>query len=291
MVEIKVALLKKKHSYQQLEYLKRYKSEDINLFPEALDFDEILSDVAWLPLPGVKIEPDDWNLFHTLWHEQKLPMVAKDSQQNLWDGLCIWKNPKLQDSEVYHPMFPQKIVDWSSLFPKMFEKINRLLPYEEIWKITLATNHQNVPIHVDPPRVEPGNPLFRQAVLNPWPNSLRIFLEDPNVQSHFYLTEWPQSLLKKGLIRDLDSVSEWGTFEEVPKGQRCYVDLPKNTNAFVFSNGRYLHGADYFGVSKILLLVWGKPEAARWKEKLKQILQEIESSDPRGSEHLRYRPI
>lgn len=258
-----------------LNFLKKYVDGERCLDDSVLEIDSDLTNICWLPIPHLKIVPDDWELFWKLWNDFKNPMSNKKDQSTIWDGLCIWKSPLLPDHEVYHSMFPLKITDWSHHFPKMFEKIFSSMPYEEIWKVTIATNLKRVPIHVDPPRVSFNTNLNRSGVIFPWPNTLRILLHDENVKPTFFLSKWPKNLIDKGLIKDQMDLTEWYSTKEPENHEKCYVQLPNNTNSFLFSNGEYMHGADFFGPTKVLLLVWGNPKRSAWKEKLRSILKEF----------------
>jgi hypothetical protein len=246
-----------------IEFLRRFQGEGGPVDDDILKVDPELTNICWLPILNTIIEPDNWELFWRLWAEQKTFMSHNGRDTALWESLCVWKSPALSEQEIIHGLYPQKVVDWSEVFPKMFKQIFNVMPYSEIWKITLGSNIRRVPAHVD----RPTHPKYE--VLNPWPNSLRVVLHDENRKPTFFLTRWPQELLDKGKIRDLTAFEEWGTTKNLNQEEKCFVQLPSNTNTFVFSNGEFLHGADYVDKLKVLLLVWGRPKPEAWKAKLR----------------------
>lgn len=254
------------------EFLKRYVDNDGCVAESMLDIDEQLTNICWLPIPNCRIEPDDWRLFWELWNKDKTYMDPSGKEKAVWESLCIWKSTEIKDEDAYHADYPLKIVDWSKHFPKMFEKIFSCMPYKEIWKVTLSSNIERVPLHVDPPvwGTKSGSPA-RHGTLNPWPNSLRIMLVDENTRPTFYLTPWPRHFMNKGKMKDF-GLFELGSRTEPHVDDRCYVDLGKNTNTFVFSNGEFMHGADYAGKTKIVMLIWGLPDAEKWKQRLREVL-------------------
>lgn len=256
-------------------FLKRYADSAGSICEDILDIDDGLTDICWLPISNSIIEPDNWQLFWQLWTEQKTSMSPDGEDSAIWESLCIWKSPTLPESDIIHSQYPQKVVDWSELFPKMFQQVFTVMPFSEIWKITLATNIKRVPAHVDRPQFSDEAKTSQFEILSPWPNSVRVLLHDTNTQPTFYLTPWPQKLLERGKIQDPRIISEWGFANDPRQNEKCYVQLPDNTNTFVFSNGAYLHGADYFGKSKLLLLIWGKPDSSAWKAKLRELIQKF----------------
>lgn len=249
-------------------FFKKYVDDDGAVNPDVLDLEVDLLGISWLPIPNTVIEPDDWELFWKLWKQEKIASSPQDYKSVAWDTLCIWKSPDLTEEDV-QKIYPQRIVDWEKHFPKMLAEIKALMPYEKIWKITLASNTKRIPSHVDAPL----NPKYQ--ILHPWPNSVRILLYDENPKDTFYLTRWPEKILNKGKIQNLQDMSEWGILEEPPNADKSYVRLPIHSNAFIYANGPFLHGADYHGKTKILVLIWGRPDSQKWKQKLKELKEDF----------------
>ncbi len=250
------------------DFLKKYLDSDGVVNPDILDVDDELLDIGWLPISNTVIEPDNWDLFWRLWNQEKITLRPKNYETITWQTLCIWKASYLSEEDV-QKIYPQKVVDWEKHFPKMLSQIRALMPFEEIWKITLAESMNRVPAHVDLPL----DPQYQ--MLYPWPNSVRVLLYDENKAPTFYLTQWPPYLLEEGKIKNSFSMKEWGFLEDPKAEDKCYVALPNHSNAFVYANGPLLHGSDYHGRSKILVMIWGRPSPEKWKQKLKNLKEEF----------------
>ena len=245
------------------DFLKRYTNGSSPPFcNDILKIDNTLTNIPYLHIPKTKIEPDNWELFWQLWNSQKTQGVFGNS--SIWEGLYIYVNPKLTEKEVQtqHPKIsnPGHFYDWSNIFPKMFDQIFNVMPYKTINKISLASNIERVPTHIDP--IEN---LF------PWPNTMRVMIHDTNTRPTFYLTKWPEYSYNLPIIDSIQpQLNKTYFLEETPKADKIYVDLPKDSNTFVYNNGVYLHGADLENF-KIIMLVWGEIDELKWKLKLQEI--------------------
>lgn len=62
----------------------------------------------------------------------------------------------------------------------------------------------------------------------------------------------------------------------IPKEKRTYVDLPPDTNTFVFNNGAFMHGAD-LAKPKIIMAVKGRPKINEWLKALEPHYAKYES--------------
>lgn len=245
-----------------LRFLKRFTDGVTPPFcPEILDIEPSLVNIPWLPIPVPKIEPDDWDLFWELWEKQKIVATELDA---IWNGLCIWCNPSLTKDQIKNdwPKIPENSYkDWSTYFPKMFQQINEAMPFSKINKITLGSNIKPVPIHTDA--------IYKQY---PWPSVMRVLIWDSNEKPTFYLTKWPEKAFDAPLITEPTPILDSTYFyDEIPTCDKIYVDLPLDTNTFVYSNITFLHGAD-LAKPKILLLVWGEPNPIKWKQRLIDII-------------------
>lgn len=250
------------------DFLERYIDQNGTISTDILKIDEDLTNICWLPITDTFIEPDNWNDFWNLWNNQKTVTNPEGFVDIEWESLCIWKSPLLTNEQI-QKIYPQKIVDWSAYFPKMIEKLKTVMPFKEVWKITLASNTKRIPLHVDITFDR------KYEILLPWPNSVRTILYDTNEKPTFYLSRWSEECLKRGKIKDPKNLNEWGHLDEPLFNEKCYVQLPKKTNTFVYSNGEFMHGADFAGKSKILVLVWGRPDEDLWKKKLKHIRNQL----------------
>lgn len=220
--------------------------------PEILEVDPLLTNISWLPLHIPKIEPDNWDLFWELWNKNKTIM----GKSAVWESVGIWSSPESGISAM-HNDFPYLMDDWSKYFPSMFEKIRSAMPFSRIDNIRLSSNIKPVRPHIDP-----------VPTMYPWPNSMRVMLWDTNDVPTFYLLPWPESSFMQPPISDIDVIpGQTYILGDIPPEDKIYVDLPANTNTFIFSNGEFLHGAD-LASPKIILIVHGVPDAEKWKSKL-----------------------
>ena len=241
-----------------LAFLKKFVAEgNKTVFPEMLDIDQRLTNIPFLVVPDTIIEPDDWKLFWELWNKHKNFMTpGNDKSSAIWETLGIYKNPSILLEDIMHPQFTHPWDDWLNIFPKMFEGIFSCMPYEIITHITICSNIKKVVPHIDCTKT-----------FYPFPNCLRVMLHDDNPAPSFWCTPWPQKYLANTISeRNFGLADRYVPTQEITDKQ--YVILPKTSNTFVFSNGEFLHGADYHGNTKLLLLVHGVPKIDEWKNKL-----------------------
>lgn len=245
------------------KFLKRFTDgTNIPICPEILELDEDLTNVPWLTVPVPRIEPDNWELFWKLWEENK---EKSKKYADVWDNVCIYANPNLTSNQLQteYPIFsPERIQDWSSHFPKMFNQISEAMPFVSIDKITIASNVKTVPLHFDAIKK-----------IYPWPNALRVMLWDTNEKPTFYLTKWQEEMFNYPIISCIKpELNQLYYKQEVGNDEKIYVNLPKESNTFVYSNGAFLHGAD-LGKFKIIMIIWGTPDKDKWKKRLLEISQ------------------
>lgn len=217
------------------------------------------TNVPYVPLDVPKIEPDDWDLFWKLWNERSSD-ISRDNvdEPQFWKGLICWVNPK---SDPKNYVYSNTVIDdWSMHFPKMFRAIHDSMPFHYIEKIVLWSNVNEVTPHFDP-----------DHEIYPFPDSLRIMLHDTNERSTFWMSKWPQrsDRFKIPIITKRNEPGAiYGVRPNLIKpADRIYVNIPKDTNSFVFNNGAFLHGAD-LAKPKIIMAVRGRPKIYDWLNKL-----------------------
>lgn len=242
----------------------------------SLDFLKYISDSAWPTLRHVSpkwtnrswlrvkdtiIEPDDWNLFWKLWEQDQAEISGRTPDEKpMWKGLLIYKDPSIDTSKFNYNN--TVIRDWSQHFPKMFEKIKTLLPWAFLEKIVLWQNVNEIPPHFDP-----------DAVIYPWPDSLRIMLWDTNEEDTFYMARWPERTEEYNppLITERKGAAYGCKSDRIPHDKREYIKLKGTTsNTFLFNNGAYLHGAD-MAKPKIIMAVKGRPQVTEWLNTLEKL--------------------
>lgn len=227
-------------------------------WPELTAIDHKWTGVPWLPLDIPRIEPDDWDLFWKLWNEKNADITRANPQESqYWKGLCCWLNPAIDHTKFNYSN--TVVDDWSHHFPRMFEQIKNSLPFFSLEKIVLWSNVNTVNPHFDP-----------DAVIYPWPDSLRIMLWDTNDHPTFYVNKWPKRSEEFNPVPVTVRTGGKGygiKSDRVPQDKRMYVDLPRDTNTFVFNNGAFLHGAD-LAKPKIIMAVKGRPNIYKWLKAL-----------------------
>jgi hypothetical protein len=238
-------------------------------WPELAAIDHKWTSVPWLPLDIPRIEPDDWDLFWKLWNEKNADITRANPQESqYWKGLCCWLNPTIDHTKFNYSN--TVVDDWSQHFPRMFEQIKNCLPFFSLEKIVLWSNVNTVNPHFDP-----------DAVIYPWPDSLRIMLWDTNDRPTFYVNKWPARSedFNPPPVTVRTGGKGYGIkSDRVPQDKRMYVDLPTDTNTFVFNNGAFLHGAD-LAKPKIIMAVKGRPNIYKW-------LKALEASYKKYKDHI-----
>lgn len=239
------------------------------VWPEIASIDHKWTAVPWVPVDYPKIEPDDWDLFWKLWEEKHAVVGRPDiAGQNYWEGLCIWLHPAIKPDQFNYS--GTVVDDWSLHFPKMFADINACVPWLNIEKIVLWSNVNEVHGHFDPDKV-----------IYPWPDSLRIMLWDTNDSPTFYMTKWPDRTpgFNPPLVTQRKGARGYGIKPHIrPVDKRMYVNLPPDTNTFLFNNGAFIHGAD-LAKPKIIMAIKGDLDIFK-------LLKHLESSYEKYKEYI-----
>ena len=238
-------------------------------WPEiATALDPKWTSIPYVPLDVPRIEPDNWELFWELWNAKNADITRGLNETQYWKGLCIWLNPAIDHTKFNYNN--TVVDDWSMHFPKMFEQIRNCLPFHSIEKVVLWSNINEVGPHFDP-----------DAVIYPWPDSLRIMLWDTNERATFWMSRWPKRT--EDFNPEPVVVRNKGKYgcdtKLIPQEKRMYVDLPAETNTFVFNNGAYLHGAD-MAKSKIIMAVKGRPKIYHWIKAIEPSYNKYQSIIP-----------
>lgn len=239
-----------------LKYLSFISSQT---WPELQLIDPKWTNVPWIPLDVPRIAPDDWGLFWRLWNEKNSDITRnKPGETQYWKGLCCWLNPLVDHTRFNYSN--TVLDDWSGHFPKMFEQIQDCLPFFSMEKIVLWSNINEVNPHIDP-----------DGVIYPWPDSLRVMIWDTNDGPTFWMSRWPDRTPDYDPpIIDQRRLGNYGIkSHKVPRQNRIYVDLPPETNTFVFNNGAFIHGAD-LAKPKIIMAIKGRPIIWKWLQALEK---------------------
>jgi hypothetical protein len=242
-------------------------------WPHISAVDEQWTPVPWLPLAVPKIEPDDWDLFWKLWNEKQSDITRGLNETQFWRGLCCWLNPKIDHTKFNYSN--TVVDDWSQHFPKMFEQIKSCLPFTFLEKVVLWSNINEVTPHFDP-----------DAQVSPWPDSLRIMIWDSNDGPTFYMCRWPDrnENFNPPIITQRNKGSYGVSASRIPQNKRMYVNLPPDTNSFVFNNGAFLHGAD-LAKPKIIMAVKGRCDKDAWLKQLELSREKYKDYIPNASDY------
>ena len=192
-----------------------------------------INNILAMPLKLPKFEPDDWDLFWEVWNRDKrdynrnYPDSAGNNSPHgpSWTGM----NWKFNQTEPV-TMFDILTKDYSNVFPKLHKLLVDTFPFE-IQHILFQSNIRTITPHKD------GNPLSDHLS---YPASARIMLTDENANPTFFFVRNDRTEYK-------------------------FLELPEDTNSFVFNNPKILHGATFHKKEKILMQIVGKNfDEPRW---------------------------
>ena len=200
-----------------------------------------VNDILAVPLDLPRFEPDSWETFWKIWEEDAMQFLRlkPDAQGNNakepgWNGL-VWDffRPDLKDSFT---MFKTTVKDYSDVFPRWRESMERNFPFR-IRRISFLNNYREIGPHKD------GLILTDHL---PYAAAVRILLVDDNKVPTF-----------------------WFSKEQSVKSDRFYMDLPPETNTFVYNNPKIYHAADHHGKRKILMmLIFDQIDEKKWVDLL-----------------------
>jgi len=230
-------------------------------WPSMQLIDEKWTKRSWIRVKDTIIEPDDWDLFWKLWNEHSAEISGrKPDEPPMWKGVLIYKHPSIDVSGFNYNN--TVVADWTAHFPKMFEKIQTLMPWHMIEKIVVWQNVNEIQPHFDP-----------DSVVYPWPDSLRIMLWDSNEEDTFYMAKWPErdADYSPDLIAEKRNANYGCKSDRIPHDKREYIKLKgTGSNTFLFNNGAFLHGAD-MAKPKIIMAVKGRPQIVPWLQNLEKL--------------------
>lgn len=196
-----------------------------------------INDILATPLDLPRFEPDSWEKFWEIWETdaQRFVRAKSDAQGNNqkepgWDGL-VWDffRPEVTDSFT---MFKTTVKDYSDVFPCWRAKMEEHFPFK-IRRIAFLSNYHAIRPHRD------GMILTDHL---PYASAVRIMLVDDNHTPTF-----------------------WFAKERSTESERFYMDLPAETNTFVYNNPKIYHAADYHGKRKILMMpIFDEIDEKKW---------------------------
>lgn len=198
---------------------------------------EKYKNIRWLPLDIPKIEFDDFQEFEEIWRQESIkilrikpdvaePWTKEDhpyGPASSWhipsfQGLTIWRNPK---SEMQTITFAEKLYEKKNKqFERIIDQVFQYFPIHTMFSIFIWKSTMEIKPHQD------------KSAFWKCPTEFRTMLYDENEEPSLYVAD-------------------------IEHGDINYIDLPKDTNSFCWSNGTQIHGSDYYGKNKYLLCLSG----------------------------------
>jgi hypothetical protein len=227
---------------------------------QLIDLERKYSDIPWVPLDIPSLVPDDLEKFVRFFQEHAIDGIRTISSfdephVDPYDSSSSYNNPYWKTLEIYKSesakdwfgtdTIKNLTIDIKELFPKFYQQIFDTLPYKEIFFIRFWSTCRTVGPHRD------------QDWTYNVPLSFRSVIFDTNTDSTFYLS--------KKKTNDIQA--------------RHYVKLPSETNSFLFNNGAFYHGADYYDDHfKILMVASGIPDIEKFEKILKSSTEKYNPS-------------
>ena len=187
----------------------------------------------WLPLDIPKFEFEDHYEFMKVWDEEAIDIIRlRPDSAEPWDKDT---HPLGENSHYYKPAFKgfyvydsgttnMGIWSWrcsdNPIFKSLVEHVQEYFPFHFIYNMYIWESCKQIEPHTD------------QTFFWNCPTEFRIMLNDENEKPTLY-------------VADMDD------------HQCSYIDLPEDTNALCWSNGSQMHGSDYYGKRKQLLVING----------------------------------
>jgi hypothetical protein len=194
--------------------------------------------IRWLPLDIPKFEFENFDEFIKVFDREAIPLVRTkpDSaepwskevhpagDQSSWHIPCIkglytyTHNPDTFEADTLG-IWQHKYYP-HPVFQPMIDHVFKYFPFYHITHMYIWDSLKPIMMHTDQTH-------FWHA-----PTEFRMMINDENEKPTLFVTD----------IEDYD---------------QNYVDLPKDTNCFCWSNGTQLHGSDHYGRRKQLLIISG----------------------------------
>lgn len=174
--------------------------------------------LIFTPADLPKIEPDNWDIFWDIWNTHSRPLVKV--RQNTELSLApIGSNDTWTGLDIYvkynvNMPYTAPYFDIKEHLPNMFNQLSNIAP--NLYRVRLLQSHVNILSHTD------NNTDL-------W--NLRAFLQNTDAFTQWYFTKPHESF-----------------------GERTYINMPSDTNWFMYNDKHCWHGTDYDPNSKKILL-------------------------------------
>jgi hypothetical protein len=217
--------------------------------------------IRWLPLDIPKFEFANYNQFLEIWDKESIPItrinpdvaepwsktehplgVDSSWHKAIFKGLYIYsdKPESFTEESIKASTFTKKYLN-HPMFESLIEHVKTHFPFYYINEMYIWESVQPILPHTD------------QTYFWNCPNEFRIMLHDENEVPTFYTA-------------DIDNLDV------------NYIDLPNDTNSFVWSNGSQVHGSDYLGKRKQLLVIHGVFSLSKYQELLDRSINKYKNS-------------
>lgn len=183
--------------------------------------------IIYTPIDMPEIEVDDWEVFWQIWKTESKPLVKNNIDEkasavlytrNIDKDLVVWTGIDLYRNEYENkpPVWHAPFVDVSKKLPIFYECIEEIASVFPIQCIRLVQSQIDISSHTD------NN-------FDVW--ELRNYLYYSSSKPQWYFTK-PKDVM----------------------GERYYMNLPKETSWFAYSDKSCWHGTDFDPENKKILL-------------------------------------
>ncbi len=208
-----------------------------------------INKILAVPLNLPKFEPDSWATFWQVWQtdakrymRNRADSAGNNNPEPGWHGFC-WEfdQPDGNGGTLGHQgMYSIPTKNYSDQFPLLRKQLDDAFPFR-IQRIFFQSNYKEIPAHTD------GLKLTDHL---DYACAVRIIISDTNTRPNFYYS-----------------------FEK-PAEKRIYLDLPGDTNSFVYHNPKMYHGAEYHNRFKIVAhIVNDRIDEDRWFQILRRSVE------------------
>jgi hypothetical protein len=205
--------------------------------------------IRWLPLDIPKFKFDDHDKFMKVWDEEAIDILRlKPDSAEHWNKdthplgeNSHWYKPAFKGLDIYDighknaGVWTWKYSD-NPIFRPLVEHVQKYFPFHIIYNMYIWESCKQIEPHTD------------QTFFWNCPTEFRIMLNDENEKPTLY-------------VADMDDY------------QCSYIDLPEDTNALCWSNGSQMHGSDYHGKRKQLLIIDGIYSMSKYEDLINRSIE------------------
>lgn len=209
--------------------------------------------IRWLPLDIPRIEIEDIEEFKSIWGQQchDVVRVAPDAaepwakEDHPYGKLSSWNISQFNGLHLYqHPQIAIESNTFAAkmytgkvpMFERLVEQAFIYFPLHTVTSVFIWESTMQIIPHRD------------RGSFWKCPTDWRVMLHDENEEPTLYVSD-------------------------IEHGDTHYIDLPKDTNSFCWSNGSQIHGSIYKGKRKFLLCIMGFQHSVKTDELLSRSIE------------------